>query len=156
MNKNQKEKSMRKRTTLMNLNQRSNTKMRKTHRSVCDKGIQKWTFLYRNSMQMRDGPDQMARNPKKEIMNLSQLSRDDPRIRTPLDRSPSKIWHDVIKRRRLIVKINRMLDLKHPKSRGHYHGSNGVLFTPYPTLHILSVKNYWSGQRGLSRTLWSR
>ena len=35
--------------------------------------------------------------------------------------------------------INRMLDLRHPKSRGHYHRSNGILFTPYPTLHKLSV-----------------
>ena len=116
-------------------------------------------------MQMRDGPDQMARNPKKEIMNLSQLSRDDPRIRTPLDRSPSKIWHDVIKRRRLIVKINRMLDLKHPKSRGHYHGSNGVLFTPYPTSHKsvgiigvdkevqveLSDQGNWRGMRNVQQ-----
>ena len=60
-------------------------------------------------MQMRDGPNRMARNPEKEIMNLSQLVRGDLRIRTPLDRSPSKISHDVIKRRRLIVRINRML-----------------------------------------------
>ena len=40
---------------------------------------------------MRDRLDRMARNPKKEIMNLGQLVRGDPRIRTPLDRSPSKI-----------------------------------------------------------------
>jgi len=45
---------------------------------------------------MRDGPDRIARNPKKEIMNLSQLVRGNPRIRTPLDRRSSKIWHDVI------------------------------------------------------------
>ena len=32
-------------------------------------------------MQMRDGPDRMARNPKKEIMNLGQLVRGDPRIK---------------------------------------------------------------------------
>ena len=84
MNKNKKEKSMSRRTTPMNLNQRTNEKMRKTHRSVCDKSIQK-------SMQMRDGPNRMARNPEKELMNLGQLMRGDPRIRTPLDRSPSKI-----------------------------------------------------------------
>ena len=40
-------------------------------------------------MQMRDGLDGMARNPKKEIMSLGQLVRGDPRIRTPLDRSTS-------------------------------------------------------------------
>jgi len=42
-------------------------------------------------MQMRDGPDRMARNSEKEIMNLGQLVKSDPRIKTPLDRSPSKI-----------------------------------------------------------------
>ena len=91
MNKNRKEKSMSRRTTPMNLNQRTNEKMRKSHRSVCDKGIQKFTSLYRNSMQMRDGLDRIARNPEKEIMNLSQLVRGDLRIRTPLDKSPYKI-----------------------------------------------------------------
>ena len=40
---------------------------------------------------MRDGPNRMARNPEKEIMNLGQLMRGDPRIKTPLDRSPNKI-----------------------------------------------------------------
>ena len=33
----------------------------------------------------------MARNLEKEIMNLGQLMRGDPRIETPLDRSSSKI-----------------------------------------------------------------
>ena len=42
-------------------------------------------------MQMRDGPDRMARNLEKEIMNLGQLVSGEQRIRTPLDRSPSKI-----------------------------------------------------------------
>ena len=79
------------RTTPMNLNQRMNEKIRKTNRSVCDKSIQKCTFLNRNSMQMRDGPDRIARNPKKKIMNLNQLMRSDLRVRTPLDRRSSKI-----------------------------------------------------------------
>ena len=90
-------------------------------------------------MQMRDGPDRMVRNLEKEIVNLGQLVKSDSRISTPLDRRPSKIWHDVIKGRRLIVRIDRMLDLRHPKSRGHYRRSNGVLFTLYPTFHTLSV-----------------
>ena len=139
MNKNRKEKSTSRRTTPMNLNQRTNEKMRKTHRSFCYKSIQKCTSLDRNSVQIRDGPNRMTRNQEKEIVNLSQLVRADPRIRTLLDRSPSKIWHDVINGRRLIVRINKMLDLRHPKSRGHYCRSNGVLFTPYPTTHKLSV-----------------
>ena len=79
------------RTTPMNLNKGANEKMRKTHRSICDKSVQKCTSLDRNSMQMRDGPDRMARNPEKEIMNLDQLMRGDSRIRISLDRSPSKI-----------------------------------------------------------------
>ena len=90
MNKNRKEETMGSRTIPMNLNQGSDEKMRKTHRSVCDKSIQKCTSLKRNSMQMRDGPNRMARNPKEKIMNLGQLVRSDPRIRTPLDRSTSK------------------------------------------------------------------
>ena len=88
---------------------------------------------------MRDGPDKMARNLEKEIMNLGQFVRSDSRIRTPLDRRPSKIWHNVIEWRRLIIYIDKMLYLRHSKNRGHYHTSNGILFTPYPTLHKLSV-----------------
>ena len=52
-------------TTPMNLNQGSNEKMRKTHRSIYHKGKQKCTSLDRNGVQMRDGPDGMARNPGK-------------------------------------------------------------------------------------------
>ena len=91
MNKNWKEKSMSRKTTPMNLNQRTNEKMRKTHRSVYDKSIRKCTSFYWNSVQMRDRPDGMARNPEKEIMNLDQLVRGDSRIRTPLDRRSNKI-----------------------------------------------------------------
>ena len=79
------------RITLINLNQGTKEKMRKTHRSICDKDIQKCTSLDRNGVQERDGLDRMARNLEKQIMNLSQLMRSDPRIRTLLDRRPSKI-----------------------------------------------------------------
>ena len=148
MNKNMKENIMSRRNTYMNLNQRTNEKMRKTYRSVYDKSIQKCTSLYRNIMQLRDGPYRMVRNPEKEIMNLGQLVRGDLRIRTLLDRRSSKIWHDVVKGRRLIIRINRMVDHRHSKSRGHYHRSNGILFPPYPTLH-LSV-----GIIGVDREVW--
>ena len=63
-------KSMSRRITLINLNQGTKEKMRKTHRSICDKDNQKCTSLDRNSVQVKDGPDRMARNPEKEIMNL--------------------------------------------------------------------------------------
>ena len=75
------------RTTPMNLNQRTNKKMRKVHKSISDKRIQKCTSLQRNGVQVRDSLDRMARNPKEKIVNLSQLMRGDPRIGTPLDRS---------------------------------------------------------------------
>jgi len=127
------------RTTPLNLYQWSNEKMRKTHRRIHYKGIQKCTSLYRNGVQARDGPDRMARNPEKEIINLGQLVRGDPRNRTPLDRRPSKIWHNVIKWRGLIIRINRLTYQRYPKSRGYYWRSNGALFTPYPTHHILYV-----------------
>ena len=79
------------RVTPMNLNQGSNKKSRKTHRSINHKGIQKCTSLNMNGVHMGDGPNRMTRNQEKEIVNLSQLVRADPRIRTLLDRSPSKI-----------------------------------------------------------------
>ena len=70
MNKNGEEKSMSSRTTPMNLNQKANENMRKAHKSIKNKGIQKCTSLQKNGVQMRDGPDGMARNPEKEIMSL--------------------------------------------------------------------------------------
>ena len=82
---------MSKRTTPMNLNQGSNEKMRKTHRSIFDKGIQKCTFFDKNGVQVRDGPDRMARNHEKQIMNLNQLIRSDLMISTPLIGSTSQI-----------------------------------------------------------------
>ena len=77
------------RTTPINLNQRTNEKIRKAYSSIKDKGIQKCTMLDRYGVQMRDGLDGMVRNPEKEIMSLSQLVRGDPRIKTPLNRSTS-------------------------------------------------------------------
>ena len=91
MNKNREEKSMSRRTTLINLNQGSNEKMRKTHRSIYNKGIQKCTTLDRNSVQVRDRPNRMTRNPEKQIMNFGQLMRSDPRINTSLNGSTSQI-----------------------------------------------------------------
>ena len=73
MNKNWKEKTMRFRTTPMNLNKRSNKMSRKTHRSIGDESVQKCTSLNGNSMQMRDRPNGMTRNPKNQIIELSKL-----------------------------------------------------------------------------------
>ena len=98
------------RITPMNLNQRTNEKMRKANRSISNKGIQKCITLNRDGVQMRDRPQRMTSNPKEKIMNLGQLNRSDPRIRTLLDRRLSNIRHDVIKGWKLIVRINRMLD----------------------------------------------
>ena len=101
MNKDREEKSMSSRTTPMYLNQRMNEKMRKAHRSISDKRIQKCTSLQRNGVQMRDRPNQMARNPKEKIVNLGQLVRGDSRIKTPLDKSTNNKLHNVIKEQRL-------------------------------------------------------
>ena len=49
--------------------------MRKAHRSIRNKSIQKRTSLQRNGVQMRDRSDGMARNPKEKIMSLGQLVR---------------------------------------------------------------------------------
>ena len=79
MNANRKEKSVSSRTTSMNLNQKMNEKMRKAHRSISNKGIQKCTSFYRNGMQMRDGLNGMAGNLEEEIVSLGQLIRGDMR-----------------------------------------------------------------------------
>ena len=67
----------------MNLNQGMNEKVRKTHRNICDKGIQKCTSLNGNSVKMRDGPNRMTKNLEKQIIELSKLMGDDSRISTP-------------------------------------------------------------------------
>ena len=91
MDKNREKQTMCNRTTPMNLNQGLNEKMRKTHKSIYHKGIQKCTSLDRNGVQMRDRLDGMTRNPEKQIMNLGQLMRGNPRISTPLNGSTSEI-----------------------------------------------------------------
>ena len=124
----------------MNLNQRSNEKSRKTHKSISHKGIQKCTSLNRNDLQVRDRPNWMTRNPKEQIIELSKLMRGDTRISTPLNRSTSDVKHNVIKRRGLSVWVHGLLYQRYTKSSGHYRRCNDILFTPYPTHHILRVE----------------
>ena len=120
MYENMEEKTMCCRNTPMNLNQGSNEKSRKTHRSISHKGIQKCTSLNRNGVQVRDGPDRMTRNPEKQIMNLGKLMKGNPRISTPLNESTSEISHNVIKRRGFIIRVDWLSYQRYPKSRGHY------------------------------------
>ena len=110
-------------------------KIRKAKMSISDKGIQKCTTLQRNGVQMRDRTKRMTSNPKEKIMNLSELSSGDLRIRRPLNRRPNNIRHDVIQMRRLIIRVDKMLDHWHPKGISHYRRGNGVPYTPYPTPH---------------------
>ena len=119
----------------MHLNHETNKKMRKANRSISNKGIQKCTTLQRNGVQMRDRPKRMTSNPKEEIINLSELSSGDSRMKTPLDRRLSDVRHDVIQGRRLIIRVDKMLDHWHPKGISHYRRGNGVPYTPYPTPH---------------------
>ena len=65
--------------------------------------------------------------------------RGDTRINTPTNGSTSDVRHNVIKRRGLSVWEHRLLYQRYTKSGGHYRRSNDILFTPYPTHHILSV-----------------
>ena len=119
----------------MNFVQRTKKQMRKTYRSINNKSVQKCTSLQRNGVQMRDRPQGMSCYPKEKIGSLSELSRSDPRIRTPSDKSPGDVRHDIVQRRRLIIGIDRVLDQRYPKSISHYPRSNGILYTSYPTLN---------------------
>ena len=58
----------------------------------------------------------MTRYPKEKIGSLSELSRSDPRIRTPPDRKPGDVSHDVVQGRRLIIGIDRVLDQRYPRA----------------------------------------
>ena len=123
------------RRTPMNFVQRTKKQMRKTDRSINNKSVQKCTSLQRNDVQMRDRPQRVTSYPKEEIGSLSELSKSDPRIRTPPERSPSFVRHDVVQGRRLIIGIDRVLDQRYPKSISHYPKSNDILYTSYPTLN---------------------
>ena len=85
-------------------------------------------------MQVRDRPNGMTR-----IVELSKLIRGDMRFSTPTNGSTSDVRHNVTKRRGLNVWVHNLLYQRYTKSRGHYNKSNDILFTPYPTPHILSV-----------------
>ena len=143
MNKNREEQAMGFGTTHMNLNKWANEKSGKTHRSISNESIQKRTSLNRNSMKMRYMPNAMTGYPKKQIIELSKLMKGDLRINPPTNGSTSNERHDVIKVKRLCVRVHKLLYQRYTKSRCHYLKSNDILFTPYPTLHKLNVG--WSG-----------
>ena len=88
---------------------------------------------------MKDRPNGMIRNPEKQIIELSKLMSSDMRIRTPSNGSTDNERRNVIKGRYLIVRVDRLLYQRYTKSKGHYLRSNDILFSPYPTSHILSV-----------------
>ena len=81
---------------------------------------------------MRDRPNGMTRNLKKQIIELSKLMGSDMRINSPTNGSTGDERHDVIKGRGLNVRV-------HGLSYQRYSRSNDILFTPYPTLHKLNV-----------------
>ena len=88
---------------------------------------------------MRDRPNRMTRNPEKQVIELNKLMGGDTRINTPTNGSTSEIRHNVIERRGLRIRVHRLSYQRYTKSKGHYKGSNDILFTPYPTHHIVSV-----------------
>ena len=139
MNKTRKEKIMSRRTSLMNLNQGTNEKVRKTHRNICDKSIQKCTSLNRNSVQVRDRLKRMTSNSEKQIVELCKLMSSNTRIKTPSNGSTGNVRHDLIKKKVLIIRIDRLLYQRYTKSKDYYLRRNDILFSPYPTLHKLNV-----------------
>ena len=82
----------------------------------------------------------MTSNPEKHIIELSKLMSSDMRIRTPSNGSTNDMRHNLIKGRDLGVRIDWLLYQRYTKSSGHYRRSDDILFTPYPTPHILSVR----------------
>ena len=107
--------------------------MRKTNRHTRNKSKQKHISLKRDGVEMRDRPQRMTHYPKEKIGSLSKLSKRNPRIRTPLDRRPSDVWHNVIKGWRLLIRIDRLPKNRNPKSFSHYPRGTGELNTLYPT-----------------------
>ena len=81
----------------------------------------------------------MTRNPEKQIIEISKLMESDIKINTPTNGSTGDERHDVIKKRGLSVWVHGLLYQRYTKSRVHYSRSNDILFSPYPTPHILSV-----------------
>ena len=127
-----------------------NENSRKTYRSNSYKGIQKCTPLNRNGVQVRDRLNRMTRNPKKkQVIELGKLMGGDTRISTPTNWSTGEIWHNVIKKRGLRIRVRRLLYQRYTKSSGHYKRSNDILFTLYPTHHILNV-----GIIGVGKEVW--
>ena len=90
-------------------------------------------------MKMRYRPNAMTGYAKKQIIELSKLMRGDLRISTPTNGSTSNERLDVIKVKRLCVRVHKLLYQRYTKSRCHYLRGNDILFTPYPTLHKLNV-----------------
>ena len=129
---------MRLSTTPMNLNKRTNEKNRKTDRSISDESIQKRTSLNGNGMYMRNRPDAMTRNPKEQIIELSKLMCDNPRISTPTNGSTGKKRHNVIYARNICVRVHRLLYQRYIESYSHYLTSDDKLFTPYPFIQVFT------------------
>ena len=149
MNENQEKQTMWLSATSMSLNKRTNEKSRKIDRSISDESVQEigqmlWQAILR-----------------KQIIKLSKLMCGNPRISTPTNGSTSKKRHNVVKRRKLYVRIHRLLYQRNTKSRSRYLTGNNKLFTPHPSFHIVNVgiirvdKEVWiklsnqSNQRGM-------
>ena len=133
MNENRMDKRMPYGRTPMNFVQKAKKQMRKADRCTRHESVQKHTSLKRDGVEMRNRPQRMSRYPKKKISSLRKLRRRDPRIRTPLDRGSSDVWHDNIYRKSLSIGIDKLRNDWNPKSLSHYPRGNGELNTSYPT-----------------------
>ena len=141
MNENREKQTMGFCTTPMNLNKWTDKKSRETNRIISDESIQECTSLNRNNVNMRNRPNTMTRYLKKQVIELSKLRKDNPRISTPTNGSTGNEWHNIINMRRLYVRIHWLLYQRYTKSKCHYLRGNDILFTLYLTLHKLNVGN---------------
>ena len=60
--------------TPVHLNNGLNKKGKKTHGPICDKSLQKSTFVQRDGVNVRDRKDVMTNYLKEKIVNFNQLT----------------------------------------------------------------------------------
>ena len=103
---------------------------------------------------MRNRPQWMTCNPKNQIGSLTKRRRRDPRIRTPLDRGPSDVWHYNIYRRSLSIGIDSLRNDRNPKSLSHYPSRYNIFYFLHGMLRTLR-KNLLLPHWGYFRCTWS-
>ena len=128
------------RRTPMYYNYDLNKKREKTDRTINTQSIQKYTFINRNSIHMRDRKKIVTCYPKQHIVVLSQLIRVKSWLSSPSDKSLTKKCHNIIYKRRLSVWICRPTKKRHTKSFKYHLLSNLKLFTSNPNSQVVTTR----------------